>query len=210
MFQETATDLRVNAYRLTLQRACPYNSYTDWRGNPLNQFGHVLFYSTFHPCVIGSFATSDKVGSFLGELMGITEALKQCLDMTKRILRYCILRQSGRIRMVEGVGKMAICRCDCLVHEGCALCFGTLGVLSFGGLGWKGVFFSGPGAVLSHLPRHVTSPQGYLMDNLHLVSPCSNSCNKSSAVQSFRPTRPPTEGSNIFTRLQGFKDTTSL
>ena len=81
-----------------------------------------------------------------------------------------------------------------------APCFGTLGVLSFGGLGWKGVFFSGPGAVLSHLPRHVTSPQGYLMDNLHLVSPCSNSCNKSSAVH-LCPTRPPTVSSSVGRRM---------
>ena len=68
----------------------------------------------------------------------------------------------------DAVGKMAICRCDCLLHEGCTLLWDTRGLVIWG-LGRKGVFFSGPGAVLSHLPRHVTSPRGYLMDNLHLV-----------------------------------------
>ena len=83
IFQETVTDLCINAYRLTLQRVGPFHLYTDWCGNPLNQFGFVLFNSALQPCVFGSFATSEKVGSFLGELMGIVEALKQCFYMTK-------------------------------------------------------------------------------------------------------------------------------
>ena len=53
---------------------------------------------------------------------------------------------------------------------------------------------SGSGARVTHLPRHVTSPRGYLMDNLHVTLPLLCKRRKTSAVGIFCPTRPATSG----------------
>ena len=84
IYKDAVQSLCISTYRLTLERREPFHLYTDWCGNPLNQFGYVLLNSTLQPVLFGSFTTKQRVGSFLGELMGIVRALKECYFVIKQ------------------------------------------------------------------------------------------------------------------------------
>lgn len=88
IFHKTVMELCSNTYVLSLNKTGPFFLYTDWAGNPLNQFGYVLCNHNREPILFGSTSSNDKTSSFLGELQGIVFALKQVYKLLKGTFIY--------------------------------------------------------------------------------------------------------------------------
>eukprot|EP00210_Caulerpa_lentillifera_P008350 g7964.t1 len=83
IFKESVNDLCKNTYNLTLKRTSPFHLFTDWAGNPINQFGYFLCNDEYEPCLFGSTSINDHFSSFLGELFGVVFALKQIYKIVR-------------------------------------------------------------------------------------------------------------------------------